>query len=140
MPAIRRASLSDARDLARLLTELGHPTTESDLEQRWPAWTAAGNEALVAPTADRLLGLVTLHVTHVLHRPTPVGRITALIVDATARGQGIGRQLVAEAERNLSARGCALIEVTSHERLVDAHAFYGHLGYDRASLRFAKSL
>ena len=46
--AIRRASLTDAKEVARLLTELGHVTTDSDLQQRWPAWAAAGNEALSA--------------------------------------------------------------------------------------------
>lgn len=123
MPAIRRASLTDATDLARLLTELGHPTTEIDLQNRWAAWAAAGNEALVALTDDRLLGLLTLHVMHVLHRPAPVGRITALVVDANAHGQGIGRALVTAAEHHLRARGCGLLEVTSNERLTDAHAF-----------------
>jgi GNAT superfamily N-acetyltransferase len=84
--------------------------------------------------------MVTVHVTPVLHRPTPVGRLTALVVTERARHGGIGRALVAAAERLLAARGCALVEVTSNRRLTDAHAFYGRLGYDTTSLRFKKDL
>jgi GNAT superfamily N-acetyltransferase len=76
----------------------------------------------------------------VLHRPKPVGRITALVVDAPVRGQGIGRALVAAAEEALARAGCGLLEITSHERLVDAHAFYERLGYQRTSVRLAKVL
>jgi GNAT superfamily N-acetyltransferase len=69
-----------------------------------------------------------------------VGRITALFVDDASRGQGIGRALVEAAEAHLAGTGCGLLEVTSNLRLVDAHAFYARLGYERTSVRFAKPL
>jgi len=46
---------------------------------------------LIALRDNKPLGVLTVHITPVLHRPTPVGRLTALVVTESARGQGIGR-------------------------------------------------
>ena len=139
--AIRPATVADAIEVARLLTALGHPTDAKGIAVRWGEWLAAGNDALVADRADgTLAGVATMHEMVVLHRPRPVGRITALVVDASARRQGIGRALVAAAEEALARKGCGLLEITSNERLADAHAFYERLGYERTSVRFAKVL
>jgi ribosomal protein S18 acetylase RimI-like enzyme len=138
--SIRCATLHDANDLARLLTALGHPTTERAVRENWQAWATEGNRALVAVEADgQLAGAVTLHEMRVLHRTQPVGRITALIVDASRRGRGVGRALVAAAEASFVTRGCGMIEVTSNARLTAAHAFYERLGFERTSIRLAKS-
>ncbi|MBL8752122.1 MAG: GNAT family N-acetyltransferase [Planctomycetes bacterium] len=135
---IRAATVDDAAELARLFVELGHPAAVDELVARWPAFTAAGNAALVAAAAEGLVGLATLHRMHVLHRPRPVGRITALVVDARFRGAGVGTALVAAAERQLAAAGCGLVEVTSNLTRGAAHAFYERLGYARTSYRFAR--
>jgi GNAT superfamily N-acetyltransferase len=138
---IREATELDAPELARLFTALGHPTDAAGVHSRWAMWQAEGNVALVALRADgTLCGMATLHRTWVLHRPKPVGRITALIVDEADRATGIGRALVAASERWLSAAGCGLLEITSNARLVDAHEFYRHLGYEQTSARFMKKL
>jgi ribosomal protein S18 acetylase RimI-like enzyme len=76
----------------------------------------------------------------VLHRAQPVGRITSLAVDPRARGRGLGRALMDAAEDELRARGCGLIEVTSHMRREEAHTFYEHLSYERTSYRFMRPL
>jgi len=141
VPLIRPAEEREAHALAGLLTKLGHPTTTSDVVSRWQGWSEAGNHALVAVAPDGALsGLITLHKMIVLHRPLPVGRITALVVDESVRGQGVGRALVAAAEAELAQAGCGLLEVTSSMRFLDAHTFYEHLGYDQTSVRFAKEL
>lgn len=140
---LRLATVADAAELARLFVELGHPTTADELVHRWPSWQAAGNSAFVAAATAQpgcLLGLLTMHRTDVLHRPRPVGRITSLVVDARHRGAGIGRALVAAAEAALAAAGCGLVEVTSNLRRMAAHAFYEHLGYERTSYRFARTV
>jgi GNAT superfamily N-acetyltransferase len=138
---IRSAAQSDAAEIARLLTVLGHPTDADALAARWGDWAAEGNAALVALRPDgTLAGVATLHQMRVLHRPRPVGRITALVVDAPLRGQGIGRALVSAAEEVLHRAGCGLLEITSNVRRTEAHAFYERLGYERTSVRLAKVL
>lgn len=139
--AIRPAALSDARELARLFSELGHATTDDEVRGRWTAWHAAGNVGLVVDGADgELLGAATLHQTIVLHRPKPIGRISALVVDARHRNNGIGRAIVDAAEQMFRDAGCGMIEITSNLRRTDAHAFYAHLGYELTSARFMKLL
>ena len=138
---IRRATNQDAAELARLITSLGHKTTAEAAAERWPVWRGAGNIALVAGKTDgTLAGVATLSRMFVLHRPKPVGRITALVVDARWRGKGIGRALVAAAEEALAHEGCGLLEITSHLRLAEAHEFYKHLGFRPTSVRFAKDV
>lgn len=139
--SVREARSDDAADLARLLTELGHPTTAESITTRWEHWSRSDSAAFVAEDErGRILGLVTTHRMEVLHRPRPVGRITALIVDPSARGLGIGKTLVRHVEASFAAAGCGLLEVTSHAKLTDAHAFYEHVGYERTSTRFARTL
>lgn len=138
---VRRATIDDVSEIARLLTQLGYPTTVDDLRERWQEWGDEGNNALVAEseTGD-LSGVCTLHFTRVLHRPKPVGRITAMVVDEAERGRGIGRKLVEAAERELTRVGCGMLEVTSNVRRVEAHAFYESLGFEKSSVRLFKSL
>jgi GNAT superfamily N-acetyltransferase len=139
MTKIRTARFEDADELARLFTELGHPTTEEEIRSRWNGWEASGNVGIVAEgEAGELLGAATLHQTIVLHRPKPIGRISALIVDSRCRGAGIGRALVDAAERMFTEAGCGMVEITSNMRRTDAHAFYQHLGYALTSARFMK--
>ena len=87
-----------------------------------------------------MVGCLAWHVTPVLHRPTPVGRVTMLVVTEKARREGVGEALVAEAEARAAARGCGLIEVTSNIELGGAHLFYRRIGFERTSYRFVKRL
>jgi len=139
---IRTARLEDAAELARLFTELGHAATEAEIRARWSTWQANGNIGLVIEGASggALIAAATLHQTIVLHRPKPIGRISALIVDARHRGTGLGRALVSAAEQMFAEAGCGMVEVTSNMRRKDAHAFYQHLGYELTSARFVKTL
>lgn len=124
----------------RLISLLGYAVTADGVAGKWGSWCAEGNLALVVPGEGTLLGAVTLHRMVVLHRPQPVARITSLVVDGSVRRRGHGRALLEAAEEAMLRAGCGLLEVTSHARFADAHAFYRHLGYEQSSLRFAKVL
>jgi GNAT superfamily N-acetyltransferase len=131
---IRDAAPEDARAIAALIATLGYEVSEADIRAR-----LTGASVLVADQGG-VVGVITTNVMNVLHRPTPVGRISMMVVAETLRGQGIGAALVAEAEARLKAKGCGLVEVTSNARRERAHAFYERLGYERTSFRFARTL
>jgi GNAT superfamily N-acetyltransferase len=138
--SIRFARATDVTELARLFGELGYDIPVDVLATRMAAFQDAGEEAIVAEdeaSPVHLLGAATLHLTPVLHRAGPVGRVSALVVEERARGRGIGRALMRAAEQWAAERGCVLMEVTSNMRRADAHRFYEGLGYERTSFRFA---
>ena len=137
---LREATPHDAQVVADLLSELGYPAPVDVMADRLQAFVRSGEIAILASDSTRALGLVTIHVTPVLHRPTGVGRITAMVVTENARGLQVGRAMVEEAERRLAMLGCALVEVTSNQSRTPAHAFYERLGYEKTSYRFKKSL
>lgn len=137
---IREARTGDAVGLSALLDELGFPTTPEEVIARLEALPGLRDFVLVAIRNDLPVGLLSVHVMNTLHRPAPVGRLTALVVRREARGQGIGRALVGVAEHLLAARGCGLVEVTGNFKLVEAHEFYKTLGYGATSFRFGKNL
>ena len=138
--SVRDAVIADAEALTALIRELGYSATPAETAARFQGLLAEGKPPLIAQVGGVVVGMLTWNVMPVLHRRGPVGRISALIVTEGARGQGIGRALVAAAAERLGAQGCILLEVTSNVRLEQAHAFYERLGFERTSWRFAKPL
>jgi GNAT superfamily N-acetyltransferase len=139
---VRDARAEDAESLAPLLETLGYATEPAVIRERCAALLASDPTAriLVGSVNDRVLGVATLHVTPVVHRPTAVGRVTALAVHPAAQGTGVGRRLIEEAERHFVSLGLERVEVTSGLIHRPAYDFYRHLGYEDHGLRFAKRL
>jgi N-acetylglutamate synthase-like GNAT family acetyltransferase len=139
-PKIRDAKASDVPRLTELIRELGHEIAEKQVRKNLAALTKAGEPPLVATLDKKVVGMCGVSSRVVIHRPAPLGRITALVVTREAQGHGIGRVLVQAGEEWMRKQGCRLVEVTSNDRRAEAHAFYRHLGYERSSIRFFKKL
>jgi ribosomal protein S18 acetylase RimI-like enzyme len=67
-------------------------------------------------------------------------RLTAVAVSPAHRGRGLARGLVSKLESSGRERGRTLIEVTSAEPRVGAHAAYRALGFEEAPRRFTRRL
>jgi len=139
---VRDARPDDAEALAPVLATLGYPTDPGAIRERFAALLRTDPTAriLVGEVDGRVLGVATLHVTPVLHRPSSVGRVTALAVVPSAQGTGLGRRLIEAAERHFVSLGLARIELTSDTIHHPAYGFYRHLGYEDHGVRFAKVL
>jgi GNAT superfamily N-acetyltransferase len=143
--AIRPAETDDARLIVGLLAELGYPDNDVEgVRRRVGDWAEAPDSAvLVAEHDGQLLGLVAVTTIRYIERDGRLGRIVVLVVADSARGQGIGRRLVADAEAIAVSHGCVAMEVGSARRRIAAHAFYQSLGYvDKCdvSARFIRDL
>ena len=138
--SIRRAEADDANSIAPLLEQLGYPTASGVVRERMTFVREGDGDILLATRGDAVIGLATLFFLRVLHRPGPICRLTALVVEAAERSSGVGRRLVAEVEARARARGCVRVEVTSADDRTGAHAFYLRLGYFEKPKRFVKNL
>lgn len=139
-PKIRDAKPADAPRLAELIRSLGAEIDEKTVRKNLSALKRPGELPLVATLDKQVVGLIGRHRMWTVHRPAPVGRIPILVVAREAQGQGIGRMLVEAVEAWCRKGGCEIIEVTSNDRLSEAHAFYRHMGFERTSIRFVKTL
>jgi len=138
---IRDARLEDANPLARLVHQLGYPTSAEALARRLTRLVASEADRLVvAELEGQVVGLASVHVSLGLEYDEPAAKLSAIVVDERCRRRGIGESLVAAVEEEARRRGCCLIFLTTAERRGDAHTFYRRLGFEETGRRFAKWL
>jgi GNAT superfamily N-acetyltransferase len=137
---VRRATAGDAPVLATLLAHLGYPADGADVPGRLERLRASGDDAFVALVDASVAGLATVHSRPVLHSARPVAQLTALVVAPEARGRGVGRVLVIEAERWARERGAERLVVTTALHRADAPLFYERLGFAHTGRRYVKQL
>jgi GNAT superfamily N-acetyltransferase len=138
---LRPATMTDAKHVALLLTELGYPSTEADVQKRLDH--ALHNDAgccLVAQSAGDVIGLINAELVPYFPDGSTICRATALVALPPHRGRGLGEKLLAAVTDFARRHHCAGIELTSSERRVDAHRFYQRLGFSRTSFRFFQAL
>lgn len=139
-PVVRKAVPKDAAGLLPLLRLLGYSLDERAFGKRLARMIKSGEAPLVAVIGNDTVGLCGVQVSAMLQREKPVGRITVLVVAQDQRGKAIGRMLVDAAEAHFRSAGCELMEVTSNDKHLGAHAFYRRIGLERTSIRFARPL
>ena len=138
---IRPAQIGDANDVAALLEELGYPCTREDAVERISRVLHDPHLFLVvAEIEGAVCGLMSLDIRYSFARGAELARITALVVSSNCSRQGIGRQLLREAEAISRRARVVRIEVTSNPRREVAHAFYLGCGYSQGSRHFIKLL
>lgn len=138
---IRDALPEDAPALARLLDQLGYPTSADAVGRRVELLAASEADRLVVADLDaEVVGLASLHESRSVEYDEPVAKLAAIVVDRDHRRRGVGEALVEAMEKEARARGCCLIFLTTAERRAGAHAFYRRIGFEETGRRFAKRL
>lgn len=92
----------------------------------------ASNQLFIAETPKKIVGFVALAIHPLIVTPFNRCRIEILIVDKYYRRQGIGKQLMEEAEKYALTENVSIMDLTSSLKREQngAHAFYNNLGYD----------
>jgi GNAT superfamily N-acetyltransferase len=129
---LRPAEAADAERIAALFTDEGYPAGSSAILTRLERFAGPDAAVVVAEQAGEVIGFVALHALPRFEHDDMLVRVLALVVDAGARERGVGRLLMAEAERFGRERGAAFVEVTAGHHRPDARHLYESLGYDAA--------
>jgi GNAT superfamily N-acetyltransferase len=127
---VRPATPADAERIAALFTDEGYPAGPSDIVERLGRFDSEHSRVLVADHDGEILGFVAVHALPRFEHSDRIVRVMALVVDAGVRERGIGRLLMAEAERVGRDVGAVFAEVTAGHHRPDARRLYEELGYD----------
>lgn len=139
---VRRADAADSARIASLCEELGYPTAESAIATRLESLLRSADHLVLVGLRDgQVSGWLHAAVTRALEYE-PCAEILGLVVDASARGCGIGAALVAEAEAWAREQGLREMRVRSRETRERAHRFYLRAGYEvwKRQVVFRKAL
>ena len=133
-----RASITDADAIAELSGVLGYPVTGEEMRARLTRILAAADETvLVARIQD---GGVVGWIHGAEQELLETGRrceILGLVVSASQRKQGLGRELVREIEQWARERGLEQLAVRSNVLRNESHVFYQALGFERVKTQHA---
>ena len=128
--AFRPATANDAERIAALFTDEGYPAGTTDIVERLERFTPPGAQVLVAVSGRDVLGFIALALVPRFEHADSFIRILALVVDPGVRERGLGRLLIAEAERAGREHGAGFVEITAGHHRPEARRLYEALGYD----------
>ncbi len=133
--------MGDAEQVSQLITELGYPTTLEAMRERLSRILTDPNYAtFVADRDGDVVGVAGATLSWYYEKDGMYSRLAVLAVSSTARGLGIGGQLVQAIEAWTTAKGVREVFVNSGLHRGDAHRFYERCGYSRTGFRFVKQL
>ena len=144
----RFAERGDAAALVTLLQELmadhGVVSPERDrLLETVDAVLAAGgrHRFLLAETGGGIVGMCAMLFSMSTWSAAKACELQDVVVSTAARRQGVGRALVETAERLAQGEGCRRVFLLAEAWNLEAHAFYGALGFsEKTCLAFERDL
>ncbi|WP_137791875.1 GNAT family N-acetyltransferase [Bacillus sp. E(2018)] len=138
---IRKAIEEDFAELATLMGELGYPTTDEQMKQRFKEIHNDINyHTLVVEEDGILLGMIGMFKGLAYEKDERYVRIISLVVRKEFRNQKIGKLLVEHAELWAKEQGVLKLAVNTGKRRVDSHHFYKARGFDDTGAGFYKTI
>lgn len=147
MTLFREARRDDVPAVVALLTEdaLGASREGQELEPYLLAFdrmlAEAGNTLIVGVREGRVIATYQLtFISGLSLRATRRAQVESVRVAADLRGQGIGAEMLADAEMRARAAGCRLLQLTMHQSRTDTARFYERLGFTPSHIGYKREL
>jgi GNAT superfamily N-acetyltransferase len=138
---LRSARPADSVALAKLLGELGYPSSAEQAGERIERIEEdPATLLIVAEVEGELAGFIALHVQNLVERDEPGCEVAGLVVGERFRRQGIGELLMKAVEDEARKLGGKYLVLNTAHRRSDAHSFYEALGYEHTGRRYTKEL
>ena len=145
---IRPATSADVPAIVRLLADDPLGASRETPEHLAPYEAAFAridadpqHRLVVAELDSAVVGTLQLTILPGLSRQGATrGLVEAVRVASSARGGGLGTQLLTWAVEAARADGCALVQLTTDASRTDAHRFYERLGFVGSHLGFKLAL
>jgi ribosomal protein S18 acetylase RimI-like enzyme len=136
---IRTATPADAPAVVSLMAQLaGHTRGHIDagVDNRFYDMLELPPYAILVAEDDpgQVIGLLTASTRWTLWHAGPCTLIEELVIDESARRQGVGRALIQAALDWARAQGCSEVEVSTDVDNTAAQAFYRQLGFESEAL------
>jgi GNAT superfamily N-acetyltransferase len=141
---IRAATRADVPRVVELLQQMSIAGSLRELpgaaryDEAFAAIQADPRQTLYVVERD---GVVVATATYVLipnlsHVGRPIAQVESVVVDAAARGAGIGAALMRFLIDQAKRAGAARVQLTSNAARTDAHRFYERLGFVASHVGF----
>ncbi len=130
---IRKGTIEDFKEIAKLCEQLGFPTTNDVALKRLEyIGNNDDHDMFVVESAE---GLIVGWV-HVFLTITPytdlITEVGGLVINEADREHGIGRMLIQQAEQWAKSKQTTTVRIRSNVKRVESHMFYKAIGYEEA--------
>lgn len=137
---IRIARQEDAPKISSLLFQLGHPMTAGKLVDKIQSLISHPDHLLVVYDDNGVAAVMSVHFIPQLAKEGELAVVSYLVVDESARNNGVGKALEEYCLAVSTARNCDRIEIHCNIRRTDAHRFYERQGYLEERKHFRKKI
>ncbi len=143
---IRLAQLHDAESILVLLEQLGYALPVATLAQTLTEYQdnpqSRSDELFVCeqPNAQgdrQVVAVMALMFFDYFPALSRICRITAIVVNADIRGQGVGTLLIDFAKARGRQEACQVLELTTSTQRIATQQYYESIGFTKTSFRYS---
>lgn len=137
---IKKAQETDVPRIKVLLFQLGYELSLSKIKAMVSKSGTSDEDIFVAIQDEEVIAVMSLIYFNYFHSGEKLCRITAIVVDESKRGSGIGTSLIDYAKMRAQAKKCHILELTTGALREKTITFYENIGFQKTALKYEQKL